>query len=519
MKKRIIVAVALSAAIFVLVISGECQSLAVNVNNTSTGSFAANANGKLPDKASIIKTMRLVNDYWLNYGYVYGEPSWPQSVYSIGNMAMYDLTKDKKYLQYSIDWSESNEWKTFNSYETYGPTDFADFQACGQTYLDIYKIKKDPKMIKMLKEGVDKQLTTDQVDNWCWIDAIFMAGPMFAQMGELFNDKRYFDKMYALYEDNKVKRQLYDSAEGLWYNRRDRDTDFMYPGFKTANGFKCFWSRGNGWVFAAHALILSHLPKDDPHRDEYISTFQSMAATLKKVQREDGFWRASLYDYAECPNPESSGTSLFAYGMAWGIDNGYLDYSTYYPCVAKAWNGLIKDAVHPDGVLGYVQAAGNRPVATTYGTTKDYGVGVFLLAGSEIAKLSELLAPNTTATPKPTPTPAKIIIKINNKTIKTPYDPILVSNAVLVPAEAISKSLGAKYIWNSKTKSLTISKSKVSIFMKIDSKTAKINGKLAALLAAPRYSKVPYVPIQFLAEKLGYRYKFDAKAKVAAINK
>jgi hypothetical protein len=40
--------------------------------------------------------------------------------------------------------------------------------------------------------------------------------------------------------------------------------------------------------------------------------------------------------------------------------------------------------VHPDGTLGWVQRIGDQPGATTADTTEVYGVGAFLLAGSEI---------------------------------------------------------------------------------------------------------------------------------------
>jgi hypothetical protein len=59
--------------------------------------------------------------------------------------------------------------------------------------------------------------------------------------------------------------------------------------------------------------------------------------------------------------------------------------------VEKAWNGLVNTAVHDDGKLGYVQNVGKEPASSqpvTYESTADFGVGAFLLAGTEIYKLS-----------------------------------------------------------------------------------------------------------------------------------
>ncbi|MEZ5149009.1 MAG: glycoside hydrolase family 88 protein [Bacteroidales bacterium] len=50
-----------------------------------------------------------------------------------------------------------------------------------------------------------------------------------------------------------------------------------------------------------------------------------MAESLMQSQGEDGFWRSSLLDPDEYPDPESSGTAFFTYGLAWGINNGNLD--------------------------------------------------------------------------------------------------------------------------------------------------------------------------------------------------
>jgi len=44
-------------------------------------------------------------------------------------------------------------------------------------------------------------------------------------------------------------------------------------------------------------------------------------------------------------------------------------------------------AVHPNGMLGYVQRIGDQPGDTSASGTEIYGVGAFLLAGSEIHRL------------------------------------------------------------------------------------------------------------------------------------
>ena len=90
-------------------------------------------------------------------------------------------------------------------------------------------------------------------------------------------------------------------------------TRLFCPNYTASDGTKqkCYWSRGNGWVFVALARMMEVLPANDPHYAEYLQTFQEMAAALKAVQRADGFWNVNLGYANDFPGPESSGTACF----------------------------------------------------------------------------------------------------------------------------------------------------------------------------------------------------------------
>ena len=98
----------------------------------------------------------------------------------------------------------------------------------------------------------------------------------------------------------------------------------------------------------------------DPRRDRYVQLLQEMAAALLPLQRNDGLWSPNLLDPAEYPYPETSGTGFFTYALAWGINQGHLDRTTYLPVVTRAWYGLV-DAVNDEGKLGWVQQPWDRP--------------------------------------------------------------------------------------------------------------------------------------------------------------
>jgi rhamnogalacturonyl hydrolase YesR len=270
-------------------------------------------------------------------------------------MALHQICPKEEYYQYAFDWAEFHKWGMRNGNTTRN----ADDQCCGQAYIDLYKMSPDPEKIRNIRICTEMLLNTPQVNDWTWIDAIQMAMPVFAQLGDLFKDRRYFEKMYQMYNYSKTKQGkngLYNAREGLWW----RDADFVPP-YKEPNGRNCYWSRGNGWVYAALVRTLAVIPSDEAHRPEYTADFIAMSKALKACQREDGFWNSSLHDPDNFGGRETSGTSLFVYGMAWGINNGVLDRNEYLPAVIKAWSALVKDAVHPDGFLGWVQGTGKEP--------------------------------------------------------------------------------------------------------------------------------------------------------------
>jgi rhamnogalacturonyl hydrolase YesR len=302
-------------------------------------------------------------------------------------MALYNIDKKQAYIDYAVKWGDAHKWGLRKGIETRN----ADNQCAGQTYIDLYLMKKDSVRVHDIKASIDLMVASEKSDDWDWIDAIQMAMPIFAKLGVHYNDKKYFDKMWDLYSYAKYKHGgngLLNPQDKLWW----RDKDFVPP-YKEPNGEDCYWSRGNGWVVAALVRVLEVLPKSDAHYQEYLQDYKNMLAALLKVQRTDGFWNASLHDPNNYGGKEATGTSLFVYGMAWGINHNVIDKKVYLPAVQKAWYALIKESVHKNGFLGYVQGTGKEPkdgqpvTYTSQPDFEDYGLGCFLLAGSEVYKL------------------------------------------------------------------------------------------------------------------------------------
>ncbi len=352
---------------------------------------------ELPDKKQVLQQMELANSYFMGKWPDVGKtiitnrerPSniWTRGVYYEGLMAFHTIYPKQEFYDYALAWAEFHKWGMRNGTTTRN----GDDQCCGQTYIDLYHILPEPNKIKDIKICMDMLVNTPQLDDWSWIDAIQMAMPVFAKLAELTGDTKYFDKMFQMYmftRNEHGDNGLFNEEDGLWW----RDGDFDPP-YTEPNGEDCYWSRGNGWVVAALVKTLEILPKDSPYYQQYLNDYLKMMEALLPIQREDGFWNVSLHDPDHFGGKELSGTSLFAYGIAFGINKGILPKEKYLGPLLKAWTGLTNDCLHDNGFLGYVQSTGKEPKdgqPVTYDKQpdfEDFGLGCFLLAGSEIYKL------------------------------------------------------------------------------------------------------------------------------------
>lgn len=343
------------------------------------------------DKQEILKKIELVNGYWQSNNTPYQRSFWDIAAYHTGNMEAYFVTKNEAYKNYSTAWAEYNQWKGAKGKDksnwkyTYGETDdfvlFGDWQICFQTYIDLYNLEKDENKIARVKEVMEYQINTPNNDYWWWADGLYMVMPVMTKMYQLTGNKLYLEKLnqYLSYT-NKI---IYDKEIGLYY----RDSKYVYPKHKTANGKKDFWARGDGWVFAGLSKVLKDLPKNDSHRNEYISIYKGMARAIKNAQHKDGYWTRSMLDSAHAPGPETSGTAFFTYGILCGINNGLLSYNEYKPVIQKSWSYLTNVALQKDGKLGFVQPIGERAIPgqlVDKNSTSNFGVGAFLLAACEM---------------------------------------------------------------------------------------------------------------------------------------
>ena len=372
-------------------------------------SFPLNAQSAAMEPKAVLAVMQRVADWQLAHPSKHPTTDWTQGAGDAGMMALAGISGDTKYRDAMLAMAGNNQWEL-------GPRKFhADDHAVGQTYCELYFLYRDPKMLAPMRARFDFILTEPSKvqslafkqpkgaagENWSWCDSLFMAPPAWARLYYATGDEKYLT--FALTNWWRTTDYLYDKEEHLYF----RDSTYFEK--KEANNKKVFWGRGNGWVMGGLVRLLQYLPTNHPDRTRFEQLFKDMSAKILTCQQPDGLWRASLLDPASYPLKETSGSGFYTYALAWGLNQGLLDRAQFEPAVRKAWAALVS-CVDADGKLTHVQPIGADPKKFDENGTEVYGVGAFLLAGSEVYRMAVL----NWKRPYPFSDPRYLVVKVTN---------------------------------------------------------------------------------------------------------
>ena len=155
-----------------------------------------------------------------------------------------------------------------------------------------------------------------------WIDDMWMIGSLQVQAYRATGKMIYLERA-ALELDAYV--QKLQQPNGLFFHGENA---------------RFFWGRGNGWVAAALAEILSELPKNNIHYSSLYKAYVKMMQSLLNFHAEDGMWR-QLIDRTGAWK-ETSSTAMFGYAFAIGVKKGLLPEIPYAQASQKAWTSLAK---------------------------------------------------------------------------------------------------------------------------------------------------------------------------------
>jgi unsaturated rhamnogalacturonyl hydrolase len=329
------------------------------------------------DPASIEVVMRKVADWQIATAESRFNQQWTFAALYDGLLATSKATGDARYAGAVERAAIRFDWRMLDTRFPH-----ADDEAIGRAYVDLYQLHPSPERIRNAREILDRLMARPDEPGkpvWWWCDALFMAPPVLARMSALTGNPKYL--AYMDHEWSITSELLYNRQERLFW----RDASYLKKTEK--NGKPLFWARGNGWVLAGLAQVLTYMPANDPLRPKYVAQFREMAQRIAGLQGADGLWKTGLLDPDSYNSSEVSGSAFFTYGMAWGLNNGLLDEHVFRPVVERAWAGMTQ-RIYASGRLGSIQPIGAAPDAFVPSSSYVYGVGGFLLAGNELHRLS-----------------------------------------------------------------------------------------------------------------------------------
>jgi unsaturated rhamnogalacturonyl hydrolase len=212
-----------------------------------------------------------------------------------------------------------------------------------------------------------------------WLDDLYMSVPCLAQAGKLTGERRYYDD---------AARQILQFADRMFVKERRL---YMHGWVKGMDYHPAFhWARANGWAIMATAELLDVLPPDHPDRARILALFREHAAGLIAVQGHAGLWH-QLLDRAESYE-ETSASAMFVFGIARGINRGWLDRQAFGPPASLGWNAVARKVNSQGQVEGTCVGTGMgwdpmfylyRPVHVLAA----HGYGPMFLAGAEMIEL------------------------------------------------------------------------------------------------------------------------------------
>ena len=262
----------------------------------------------------------------------------------------------------------------------------ANNQLSGGVYVELYFADGNTSHLADAKAVYDVEIAEQpRSDNfWSWIDATFMTMNTLPRLAVATSESKYFEKAFVDYSAAALAPPNPPRAFGFWSAKDSlfwRDARFVNS--------RVFWGRGNAWAICGLVGALRYSKDKDPHYAVYLKLFTQMAAKLKAIVSKDtGAWGTSLLNAHDYPQAETTATAQFVHALAFGINKGLIDKAEYLSTVEKGWHWLATVALQPGGVVGFCQqVAGSPGSGFKANDTNHYGVGFFLQAASEVAKL------------------------------------------------------------------------------------------------------------------------------------
>ena len=340
------------------------------------------------------------------------KPKWD---YKIGLLMtsfekLYQKTNNPVYAQYIKEYGETvvNSSGEILNYklEDYN----IDNINAGKMLFDLYARTKDNRYL-IAMQTLRKQLETHPRTNsggfWhkkiypyqMWLDGLYMGTPFYARYTAEFDKGKDFDDIAKQFE--QIQSHTLDKKTGLLFHAWDESKQMGWANKETGTSPN-FWSRSIGWYMMALVDVLDYMPKDHPKRKELIGFLNEISVAVAKYQDPSGLWYQVTDSGSKEGNYlEASGSEMFVYAFAKGVNKGYLP-KKYKELAIKGFDGITKKliTVDPDGEIHITQVCASAGLGGTpyrdgsfeyyikekIKVDNSHGLGPFILAALELEK-------------------------------------------------------------------------------------------------------------------------------------
>lgn len=346
--------------------------------------------------------------YYLNSN---GKPKWGYDYAFLGQAIDKLGDKDEKYSKYMQDYIDYfiADDGNINKYKL---SDYnIDNINPGKNVITLYKRTGEEKYktaINLLVEQMKGMPKTSKGGFWhkkrypyqMWLDGIYMGSPFLAQYAKEFHQEQWFDTV--TFQITYIYEKTLDAKTGLLYHAWDESKEQRWA-HQTTGQSPHFWSRSMGWYVMAIVDVLDYLPESHTDRQALVDILNKTCEALMKVRDSSScLWYQVLDQGAREGNYlEGSGSAMFTYAFAKGVNNGYLP-KAYLDYANESFDGIISNLIteYPDGriemkdICGGCGLGGNpyRDGSFEYYITEKKvmndtkGVAPFILAALELGR-------------------------------------------------------------------------------------------------------------------------------------
>ena len=314
-----------------------------------------NVDDNLPMFVRLADSFLLRHPGAVTYDSIFTETKWnyEQGLILEALYRVYKYTGEIKYFQFikeNLDQyiEEDGKIKTYK-FENFN----IDLVNPGRALLYAYQETKDEKF-KIAADTLMKQLKYQPrtpcgglwhkkiYPNQMWLDGLYMGQPFNALYSVIYNQTENFDDIILQF--TLIEKNTRDENTGLLYHAWDESREQKWADPVTGRSPN-FWGRAMGWYSMALVDVLEILPESYPQKVELIKILERLAeAIVKYKDKKTNMWYQIINQGDREGNYlEASATSMFAYALAKGANNGYL-HKKYLKISKDVFEGLLKNS-------------------------------------------------------------------------------------------------------------------------------------------------------------------------------